>query len=302
MSRQKFIHSADSKSLWNCTLSPGWTQEENEILRSAIMKYGLGAWSIILKAKVLPGKTAAQLNLQTQRMLGQQSLGGFMGIKLDASKVWEENNKKQGLEYKRKNGCLVNTGNNPTKEERHRQIEENRKKYGLQQEVIDSIVIPAKLPDEKLAMNLKSEKKSKLKRLKKMVQYMEEKYREKFGEIPILPDATGNGYKVGDGTKTTNVNGNKSTNKTNGKAPKTKKKGIKKGIKRDLEDGGSNSDTILHVDDSDDDAFYIDRDDDSDYESKKRKRTTKKKSSSGSSQEQRSQRNKKVKISDNDDD
>jgi hypothetical protein len=35
---------------------------------------------------------------------------GFMGIKLDPAKVWEENNKKQGSEYKRKNGCLVNTG------------------------------------------------------------------------------------------------------------------------------------------------------------------------------------------------
>jgi len=187
MSRQKFVRSADSKSLWNCTLSPGWSKEENEILRAAIMKYGLGAWTAILKAKVLPGKTAAQLNLQTQRMLGQQSLGGFMGIKLDASRVWEENNKKQGPEYKRKNGCIVNTGNNPTKEERRRQIDENRKIYQLTAEEIGSVVIPTREEAPIVSVNTQQEKKAKLKRLKSILQYMEEKYRQSFGEVPELP-------------------------------------------------------------------------------------------------------------------
>ena len=40
------------------------------------MKFGLGAWSKIIRANCLPGKNPAQLNLQTQRMMGQQSLGG----------------------------------------------------------------------------------------------------------------------------------------------------------------------------------------------------------------------------------
>jgi len=184
MSRQKFVRSADSKSLWNCTLSPGWSQEENEILRKAIMKFGLGAWSQILKAKVLPGKTAAQLNLQTQRMLGQQSLGGFMNIKLDPERVWQDNNSKQGPEYKRKNGCVVNTGNNPTKEERQRQIAQNREKYGLTQEEIDAVVVPIKQTQPEEELNLKQEKKAKLKRLKAILVVMETKYKQNFGELP----------------------------------------------------------------------------------------------------------------------
>lgn len=105
----------------------GWTSEETDILRLAIMKFGVGSWSKIIQAQCLPGKTPAQLNLQTQRMLGQQSLAGaktlliwsftraqlcaeFMGIHLDARKVWQFNNQKQGPEYKRKNGCIINTG------------------------------------------------------------------------------------------------------------------------------------------------------------------------------------------------
>jgi len=183
-SRQKFVRSADSKSLWNCTLSPGWTQEECDILRCAIMKYGLGAWTQIIKSKVLPGKTAAQLNLQTQRLLGQQSLGGFMGIKLDPEKVWLENSKKVGDQYKRKNCCLVNTGNNPTKEERQRHIEENRQKFGLSVEEIESVVIPVKKVDPVAELAMKTEKKAKLKRLKSMLEYMEEHYKASFGDLP----------------------------------------------------------------------------------------------------------------------
>eukprot|EP01118_Nematostelium_gracile_P015335 TRINITY_DN6126_c0_g1_i1.p1 TRINITY_DN6126_c0_g1~~TRINITY_DN6126_c0_g1_i1.p1 ORF type:complete len:250 (+),score=89.22 TRINITY_DN6126_c0_g1_i1:112-861(+) len=188
--RQKFVRSTDSKSLWNCTLSPGWSQEEGEILRKAIMKHGLGAWTAIVKSKVLPGKTAAQLNLQTQRMLGQQSLGGFMGIKLDPLVVLEENNKKQGPEYKRKNGCLVNTGNNPTREERAKLIAENREKYELSTEEIDAIVIPVRESDPLAEIAQKNEKKAKLKRLKITLQLMEDRYKSAFGdgELPDIPE------------------------------------------------------------------------------------------------------------------
>lgn len=40
---------ADSKSLHNYTLSPGWTKEEVEILKIALMKYGIGKWKKIQK-------------------------------------------------------------------------------------------------------------------------------------------------------------------------------------------------------------------------------------------------------------
>jgi len=66
----------DSTSLWNCTLSPGWTQEESDILRDALIFHGIGNWKDIIEHGCLPDKTNAQMNLQLQRMLGQQSTAG----------------------------------------------------------------------------------------------------------------------------------------------------------------------------------------------------------------------------------
>lgn len=40
---------ADSKSLHNYTLSPGWTKEEVEVLKIALMKFGIGKWKKIQK-------------------------------------------------------------------------------------------------------------------------------------------------------------------------------------------------------------------------------------------------------------
>jgi len=258
MSRQKFVRSADSKSLWNCTLSPGWSQEENEILRKAIMKFGLGAWSQILKAKVLPGKTAAQLNLQTQRMLGQQSLGGFMNIKLDPARVWQDNNLKQGPEYKRKNGCVVNTGNNPTKEERQRQIAQNRERFGLSQEEIDAVIVPIKQTQPAEEMNQKQEKKAKLKRLKATLVVMETKYKQNFGELPIGgPEEITHSHSNGNKKKTVLPK----TKKTKKKKPKSETTNL---------DGEENS--YMDSDGEIIDLVEI-SDNDSDYEeSSKRKR------------------------------
>jgi hypothetical protein len=73
---RNIVRSNDSESLWNCTLSPGWTEEESELLRRALMKYGVGNWAKIIDSGCLPGKTNAQMNLQTQRLLGQQSTAG----------------------------------------------------------------------------------------------------------------------------------------------------------------------------------------------------------------------------------
>jgi hypothetical protein len=52
--------------------------EETEVLRKAIMKWGFGRWKEIVDNRCLPHKTPAQLNLQAQRMVGQQSLGGML--------------------------------------------------------------------------------------------------------------------------------------------------------------------------------------------------------------------------------
>ena len=42
------------------------------------MKYGIGRWVQILDTGLLPGKLIQQLNGQTQRLLGQQSLAGML--------------------------------------------------------------------------------------------------------------------------------------------------------------------------------------------------------------------------------
>ena len=40
------------------------------------MKFGIGNWAKIIDCGSLPGKTNAQMNLQLQRLLGQQSTAG----------------------------------------------------------------------------------------------------------------------------------------------------------------------------------------------------------------------------------
>ncbi len=61
---------------WNFTPAPGWSREEVQVLRLCLMKHGVGQWMTILNTGLLPGKLIQQLNGQTQRLLGQQSLAG----------------------------------------------------------------------------------------------------------------------------------------------------------------------------------------------------------------------------------
>lgn len=75
------------------------------------------------------GKTKAQINGQTQRLLGQQSLGEFMGVQLDPNHVREDNLKRKDVV--RKNGIIINTGNNVSREEMNIKKKENIKKYVL---------------------------------------------------------------------------------------------------------------------------------------------------------------------------
>ena len=56
---------------------PGWTREESDILRKAVIRFGTGNWREVLESGALPGKTNAQINLQLQRLLGQQSTAGM---------------------------------------------------------------------------------------------------------------------------------------------------------------------------------------------------------------------------------
>ena len=60
--------------------------------------------------------------LQTQRLVGQQSLAEFMGLQLDLDAIAEINKKKVG---QRKCGFLVNTDDKLTKEEKKKRQQVN---------------------------------------------------------------------------------------------------------------------------------------------------------------------------------
>lgn len=138
MSRK--IDHNQSKSLWNYTLSPGWKESEVTVLKMALMKFGVGKWKKIVKSNCLPGKSVGQIYMQTQRLLGQQSLGEFMGINVDADKVFGVNKKKKNV--LRKNNFIVNNNDNLTKEEKKVLVEKNKIMFGVGAEQISKIVLP----------------------------------------------------------------------------------------------------------------------------------------------------------------
>lgn len=139
MKKSKINHN-QSVSLWNYTLSPGWSRAEVEVLKLALQKFGIGKWSRIIRSECLPGKSIGQIYLQTQRIMGQQSLGDFMGLHIDIQRVFIDNGKRQNVT--RKNNCIINTGDNPNKLERQRKIRENGIKYGLPPGAVQCIRLP----------------------------------------------------------------------------------------------------------------------------------------------------------------
>jgi len=52
--------------------------------------------------------------LQTQRLIGQQSLAEFMGLHLDLEQIYCDNRTREGPNITRKGGLIVNAGDNPT--------------------------------------------------------------------------------------------------------------------------------------------------------------------------------------------
>lgn len=134
---------AHSKSLYNVSIAPGWTNEEVEILRLGLQKFGIGKWVALEKSQCLPTKTIQQMYLQTQRMLGMQSLAPYMGLHLDIKQVFEDNMKKEGL---RKYNCLVNEGDKLTAEQKVKLISENETKYGLEPAEVEAIELPSADP------------------------------------------------------------------------------------------------------------------------------------------------------------
>ncbi|KAG0359582.1 hypothetical protein BG005_000531 [Podila minutissima] len=143
---RNILRSNDSASLWNYTVAPGWNVNEAEVLRKALMRFGIGNWSKIIESNCLVGKTNAQMNLQTQRMLGQQSTAEFAGLHIDPRVIGQKNSLIQGDHIRRKNGCIVNTGAKLSREEIRRRVAENMEQYELTEEEWSTIELP--LPED----------------------------------------------------------------------------------------------------------------------------------------------------------
>ncbi|KAG2221811.1 hypothetical protein INT45_013307 [Circinella minor] len=168
------LRSNDSASLWNCTLSPGWTQEESEILRKALMKFGIGNWAKIIDSGSLPGKTNAQMNLQLQRLLGQQSTAEFASLHIDPKVIGERNSKIQGPDIKRKNNCIVNTGGKLSREELRQRVLKNKEMYELPESSWKDIELP-KIEDPMLILEAKKEE---LRHLKQQLEKVQAKIQQ----------------------------------------------------------------------------------------------------------------------------
>ncbi|KAJ1649704.1 hypothetical protein IWQ61_009291 [Dispira simplex] len=178
--QRNVLRSNDSASLWNCTLSPGWTQEEVQILRKALMRFGIGNWAKIIDSQCLIGKTIAQMNLQTQRMLGQQSTAEFAGLHIDPFVIGELNSQKQGPHIKRKNNCIVNTGAKLSREEIRRRLQEHKDTYELSEAEWLAIELPK--PEDPLA--LIEAKRKELQELRTELDRVQQRIAEIKGDCP----------------------------------------------------------------------------------------------------------------------
>ena len=112
-----------------------------------LKKFGVGKWVQIVDSGALPGKQIQQLNGQTQRLLGKQSLAEYTGLQLDVFAVKQANDQLVGETVVRKNGLITNQGGKMSKEELKAKREENVRLFGLTPEQIEAIEIPKPVRD-----------------------------------------------------------------------------------------------------------------------------------------------------------
>lgn len=131
MRAEKVMDVAASPSLMNWTLAPGWTEKESEVLKYAIMKFGVGKWGALLESGLLPHKKLIQCFIQTQRLLGQQRLATLQGLHVDVDAVLAENLKRKDAYRKHAGGFVVETGDRLTPRERIEARHANKRRFGL---------------------------------------------------------------------------------------------------------------------------------------------------------------------------
>ncbi|KXS13886.1 hypothetical protein M427DRAFT_136185 [Gonapodya prolifera JEL478] len=165
-----------SPSLWNYSLSPGWTEQEVQVFRNAVMKFGVGNWAGIITSGCLPGKTNSQMNLQLQRILGQQSIAEFQGIHMDPETVGKLNSERRDVT--RKNGLIVHTGKKLTRNEILQKVEGNRAKHEISEIERDVIELPTPLDPGEIPALLE-QKRTRLKQLELQLQEVRQQITER---------------------------------------------------------------------------------------------------------------------------
>ena len=80
-----------------------------------------------------------QLNGQTQRLLGQQSLAAYTGLRLDIDRIRADNEALSDSQVTRKAGLIINDGSKLSKEEKASLQEVSKVKYALTQAQMDAV-------------------------------------------------------------------------------------------------------------------------------------------------------------------
>ncbi|KAK2079935.1 hypothetical protein QBZ16_002330 [Prototheca wickerhamii] len=113
------------------------------------MDIGIGRWVQILGTGLLPGKLIQQLYGATQRLLGQQSLAAFTGLRLDVDRIRAENEAR--TDAPRKSGLIIYDGPPLTREERDVLHAEAKEKCDAAGEGLVSCILRYSLTKEQVA-------------------------------------------------------------------------------------------------------------------------------------------------------
>lgn len=148
----EYVISGDSSSLYNNTLSRGWSSEDIRILKLCVAKFGVGDLKSITdyqkESGMLKGKTKAQINEKIRRLLGVNSIIEYKGLNILCDEVGGYNKVKASV---RKNGLLLN--DDLTNEDIEKLKVENKKRFSLTNEEIESIILPYLKKKEKRKPN-----------------------------------------------------------------------------------------------------------------------------------------------------
>ncbi|CAO3618754.1 unnamed protein product [Cunninghamella echinulata] len=162
------IRSNDSASLWNVTLSPGWTEDESEILRRCIIRFGVVDFFL--------GKQMSNESSVTT-FIGPTKYFRICWYTFDPKHVGNFNATRIGPDIRRKNNTIVNTGGKLTKEELQERKNKNKEIYGLPEHKWKNITL---LTVKELKSKKKTvrQKESDLKQLKRELQDVRKQIRD----------------------------------------------------------------------------------------------------------------------------